>query len=214
LDQRAAPSIVTGMTRHTDDPPAVVETRVVHDTHRRATSLLADAIGRDGTPVEVVASFREFVVAMLRHHHEREDRDLWPLLVAAEPSLAGPLAGLSREHDRLDEALDRLAADPAPDVAAAVRDLVHEHLAHEEPLLFPALRDHLTDAAWGEFSKRAIATAPPVGTHLLVGLFHRVASDGEVEVILRNLPPDAAARVPAMRAEAERTFEVLAGASR
>jgi hemerythrin-like domain-containing protein len=202
------------MRRLTDDPPAVVETRVIHDTHRRATSLLAEAIARDEAPHDAVTALRDLVVAMLRHHHESEDEDLWPLLTTAEPSLIDSLATLSGEHERLDGALDRLAADPSPVSAAEVRDLLHEHLGHEEPILFPALRAHVSDAAWAVFSERTVASAPSVGTHLLVGLFHEVATDGEVELILRHLPPDAMSLVPAMRAEATQTLGALRGAGR
>jgi hypothetical protein len=197
-----------------DDPPAVIETRVVHDTHRRATTLLADAAGRSDSAPGAVGELRDLVVTMLRHHHESEDGDLWPLLVAADPSLAGPLAELSAEHDRLDDALDRLEAGVSVDAAVEVRDLIHGHLAHEEPILFPALRAHVSDDDWTAFSRRTIASAPQVGTHLLVGLMHEVGSPAEVEVILRNLPPEAAAMVPAMVEQAKRTFAVLEGVSR
>jgi hypothetical protein len=194
------------------DPPAVIETRVVHDTHRRATSLLADAAG--SSSADVVTALRDFVVAMLRHHHESEDRDLWPLLTEAEPSLVEPLTELSREHERLDPALDRLAADADPATAAAVRDLVHEHLSHEEPVLLPALRRNISDVEWAGFSQRTVAGAPPVGTPLLAGLFHEVASDGAVELVLRHLPPEALELIPALRAEGEATLAELRGATR
>ena len=79
------------MTPRTEESPAVTETRVVHDTHRRATSLLASAV-TDGRSTEGRDELRDLVVTMLRHHHVSEDRDLWPTLVDAAPSLAGPLA--------------------------------------------------------------------------------------------------------------------------
>jgi hypothetical protein len=202
------------MTHRTDECPAVVETRVVHDTHRRATSLLADAIVGDRAPGGAVAALRELVVAMLRHHHESEDRELWPILTAAAPSLADPLGDLSREHDRLDDALDRVAASTDEASAIEVRDLVHDHLAHEEPILFPALRAHVTDDQWTAFFQRAVARAPRVGTDLLVALLHQVASEDDVEVILQHLPPDARAAVPAMRAGGEQTLYLLAGPAR
>ena len=178
------------MTHRTDECPAVVETRVVHDTHRRPTSLLADAIVGDRAPGGAVAALRELVVSMLRHHHESEDRELWPILTAAAPSLADPLGDLSREHDRLDDALDRVAASTDEASAIEVRDLVHDHLAHEEPILLPALRAHVTDDQWTAFSQRAVASAPQVGTDLLVALLHQVASEGR----RRGDPPAPPAR--------------------
>jgi len=205
--------MVDDMTRRTDAPPAVVETRVVHDTHRRATSLLAGAAASRDAPPDAVAALRDVVVAMLRHHHESEDRDLWPMLAGRSPSLGNPLHALTLEHDRLDGALDRLAADISPAATAEVRDLVHVHLDHEEPILLPALHAHLTDEEWAAFSQRTVASAPTIGTHLLIGLFHEVAADEDVELVLRHLPTEARALVPAMRSEAEPTLDALDAAS-
>jgi hemerythrin-like domain-containing protein len=198
----------------TNDPLAVVETRVVHDVHRCATTLLAEASQNPSTPVDALRELRHFVVATLRHHHESEDRDLWVQLTTTAPSMHAALAALSREHDTLDVVLDRLEADASPDAAAAVRHLVHEHLAHEEPVLFPALRTHLTDGDWAAFSQRTVASAPPETAYLLVALFHEVVSDDEVDLVLRHLPPEARALVPTMRAAASTVLDALQGASR
>jgi hypothetical protein len=102
------------------------------------------------------------------------------------------LGALSEEHERLDTALDHLAAvnlggdavehgageaagtylgggvadGPRAALhaaAVAVRSTVHDHLAHEEPLLFPALGDHISPAEWQDFAQRVIATTLPVG---------------------------------------------------
>jgi hemerythrin-like domain-containing protein len=181
------------------DTPSVVETRLVHDVHRRATTLLADATAATSRPTpHAVDELRDFTIAALRHHHESEDRELWALLRDAAPELADPLARLSREHSQLDAALDVLrgiAGDARPDelaeACAAVRDLVHEHLAHEEPVLFPALREHVTDVSWTRFSQRTIASSPANGRHLLVALLDAVGEPEELEVIYRHLPPAA-----------------------
>src|SRR3546814_14198127 len=86
------------MTRH-PDPPSVVETKVVHDAHRRATSLLADLTGAGNTaPISAVVELRDLVVGMLRHHHGSEDGDLWPMLLRADNHPAAPLAAPTRAH--------------------------------------------------------------------------------------------------------------------
>jgi hypothetical protein len=135
-------------TRTADDQHAVVETRIIHDVHRRATSMLVDAAARRA-PVQALAELRDFVVPTLRHHHRSEDTDLWPLLASLAPGLSGGLDRLSREHRELDATLDALASVPiGPDAdmaslrnhAVAVRDLVHHHLANEEPILLPRWR--------------------------------------------------------------------------
>src|SRR5688572_27516682 len=56
-----------------DDHPGVIETRIVHDVHRRATTLLTDAVGMPSAPIHLVAELRDFVVATLHHHHACED---------------------------------------------------------------------------------------------------------------------------------------------
>ncbi|XVQ07233.1 hemerythrin domain-containing protein [Spirillospora sp. CA-255316] len=89
-------------------------------------------------------------------------RCAWPRLIAADPKVGTGLAELSKEHVALDAALDTVAAVPIQDdenraglatAAAHVRDLVHRHLEHEEPVLFPVLAAHMSDQAWTEFSR-------------------------------------------------------------
>lgn len=86
---------------------------------------------------------------------ESEDNVLWPMITAAAPEISGSLTQLSSEHDELDAALDKLESIPLHDdgdraalrdAAVVVRDVIHQHLEHEEPLLFPALRARDTAA--------------------------------------------------------------------
>src|SRR3546814_18032484 len=93
---------------------------------------------------------------MLRHHHGSEDGDLWPMLLRADNTLAGPLAALTREPHRLDDALDRLAADDCSTAAAAVvvRDLIHENLDHHAPVIFPPLCAHISEDDWARSAGR------------------------------------------------------------
>jgi hypothetical protein len=195
------------------EPNAVVETRLLHQVHRRATTVLAEAAARPEVPDTALADLREFLVAQLRHHHESEDLDLWPQIVAAAPQTADALAELSREHDHLDATLAEVgdAPDRSRLAAAAVslRDLVHAHLAHEEPILLPALRTHVSDESWAEFSQRVVAAAPPQGAHLMVGLLDQVGSPGEVEMVLGNMPEPARELLPALRQQAGPTLEAL-----
>jgi len=181
--------------------------------------LLADAI-HDDAAIDALWELRDFIVATLHHHHRIEDHDLWPLLVAAAPALSRDLEGLSKEHERLDAALDALATVAVGgDVdrerlaahATTVRDLVHEHLAHEEPMLFPALREHVSDQTWDGFSQRAVATAPAEANHLMVGFLEDVGTREEVDLVLRHLPADAREHLPAMRAQASATLDALRG---
>jgi hemerythrin-like domain-containing protein len=197
------------------EPLAVLETRLVHNVHRQATTLLVEAAGRPSVPAAALAEVRDFLVAHLHHHHESEDHDLWPMITAIAPQAAEGLAALSVEHHQLDAALDALdkvavvdGADRAVlrEAATAVRDLVLHHLEDEEPLLFPALRDQVSPEAWTDFSKKVIATSPTLAAHLLVGFFDRVGTPEEVALVLPPIPEPILA---AMRQQAQATFEAL-----
>jgi hemerythrin-like domain-containing protein len=202
-------------TRH-EDLESVIETKLVHDVQRRSTTMLADAVGRPDVPPEALVRMRDFLVAELDHHHRSEDDDLWPLLLDAAPDLAEPLGRLTQEHAQLDRVLDRLATTPlgdgepaAREAAAGLRELVHGHLAHEEPVLFPALRAHVSAGAWDGFSQRTVQSTPQAGTDLLLELFYEVGDEDAVATVLRHLPDEALALIPAKRAEARPVLDAL-----
>lgn len=205
------------LSRMTDaQTTAVTETRLVHDLHRTASSLLAEAASRPGAATAALAELRDFLVAQLRDHHQAEDDLLWPMITARAPELAGSLATLGREHETLDPALDALASAPVDDpdrtelvdAAIALRGLVHEHLAHEEPVLFPALRDYVSGQMWDEFAEQVRASTSPVGVHLLVGFLEQVGTPEEVGVVLASMPAPARA---ALSEQAQETFRQLNG---
>ncbi|MGW5465504.1 hemerythrin domain-containing protein [Streptomyces sp. NPDC003996] len=206
-----------------NDSAAVLETRLAHDVHRVATTLLAEAADRPAVPLRALAQLRDFLVVNLRHHHETEDHDLWPQILSAAPDAAQGLDALTDEHHELDEALDRLAAVAVTDgpgsdevirselhaAADAVRDVVHRHLDHEEPILFPALRAHISPAAWTDFAQRVIATTPPVAGHLMIGFLDEVGTSAEVQLVLKGLPEPVHPLLPAMRSQAVEDLRVL-----
>ncbi|GAA4571889.1 hemerythrin domain-containing protein [Planotetraspora kaengkrachanensis] len=200
------------------EPTAIIETRLAHGMHRTATSLLVEAAGRSTVPSAALAELRDFLVANLHHHHESEDELLWPMITAVEPGAADGLAALGAEHVQLDAVLDALGeveicdgVDRAAlrEAATAVRDLVHRHLEKEEPLLFPALRDHVSPEAWADFSQKVITTSPTEAAHLMVGFFDEVGTPEEVELALSGLPEAARQFVPMMRTQAQAGLAAL-----
>ncbi|WP_323747192.1 hemerythrin domain-containing protein [Catenulispora pinisilvae] len=205
---------------------AVIDTRLTHEVHRVATTLLAEAAVETSVPPAALLALRDFLVASLRHHDQAEDDDLWPRIIAVAPDTADTLHALSAEHEQLKAALDALsdvamtvggAASEADrtalrQAAIAVRDLVHEHLAHEEPILLPALREHISPAAWDEFTQKVISTAPPVGGHLMIGFLTEVGTPAEVEAVLAGVPEPMRPLLPALRAQAADDIRVLRGA--
>ncbi|WP_323746479.1 hemerythrin domain-containing protein [Catenulispora pinisilvae] len=212
---------------------AVIDTRLTHEVHRVATTLLAEAAVETSVPPAALLALRDFLVASLRHHDQAEDDDLWPRIIAVAPDTADTLHALSAEHEQLKAALDALsdvamtvggeamttdgAASEADrtalrQAAIAVRDLVHEHLAHEEPILLPALREHISPAAWDEFTQKVISTAPPVGGHLMIGFLTEVGTPAEVEAVLAGVPEPMRPLLPALRAQAADDIRGLRGA--
>ncbi|WP_326565654.1 hemerythrin domain-containing protein [Amycolatopsis rhabdoformis] len=208
------------MSEALTDAVAVVETRMVHELHRRATTLLTEAAARPEVALPALAELRDFLVQNLHHHHQTEDDELWPLITAVAPDAGKGLVGLEGEHDELDRKLDALAAVPLEsdahrgslrEAAAAVRDLVHLHLEHEEPVLFPALREHLPAETWATFSQHVIDTAPPIAPHLMVGFLDQAGTPEEVDLVLSGLPAPVRPMLPALRQQGEQALLALAG---
>ncbi|WPB91377.1 hemerythrin domain-containing protein [Streptomyces malaysiensis] len=200
------------------DSPATVETHLTHEAHRLATSLLVDASPRPSVPHQALARLRDFLVVNLRHHHDAQDEWLWPHIAAAAPEAKPALDDLTEQHKHLDITLTRLAdidldsrnhRQVLHEAAVAVRDSVHDHLTHEEPVLFPALREHTTPWQWKKLSRRVIATTPPAAGHLMIGLLDEVATPAELRSILANMPPPVKARLPAIRTQAATDLQAL-----
>ncbi len=171
-----------------ENSAGVRETRLVPEVHRRATSLLAELLALPPVPA-AAGALRDFVVEMLEHHHTCPD-----------------------EHDDLQARLDRLKVQAIdsrrPDrsaavLAASVRDWVHEHLAHEEPVLFPALERHVPDDDWDSVSIRTVASARQTGLPFLLALIHEVGPPADAELIFRHVPDEAPSMIPAGRAAGE-----------
>lgn len=170
---------------------AITETRLIHEVHRRATTLLTEAAKRPAVPARALAGLREFLVKNLHHHHQTEDDQLWPMIEAAAP--------IGEDDDRAELARS----------ADAVRDLVHRHLDDEEPVLFPALREHITPEQWTEFS--VVASSPQEAGHLMVGFLDQIGTPEEVALVLSGLPEPAQQFVPMMRDQARTDLAVLTG---
>jgi hypothetical protein len=97
------------------------------------------------------------------------------------------------------------------DAAAEVRDLVHRHLRHEEPVLFPALRDHVSAQQWTEFADYVRSTDTTVGPHLAFGFIDLAATPQDADRFFDTFPAQVRDEVlPAMRRQAHATIDLLA----
>lgn len=199
------------MTTVSIEPPsslAVSQVKLLHRVQRVATTLLVDAAQRDTTPSSALAELQSFLVTALLHYHQSEDDFLWPELITADPEAGTGLIELSAEHDALEAAVSTLDAvrlrtgrDRASLAAAAeaLRNLLHNHLEHEESLLLPSLETHVSDEAWMKFSHSMIASIPPSCANLSLGFLEQVGTPAEFTMVTTNLSQSAQQLVPAMR---------------
>nr|MDT0663902.1 hemerythrin domain-containing protein [Micromonospora sp. DSM 115978] len=101
----------------------------------------------------------------------------WPLIVAsaAASQVTVDLMPLTDDHEAMESSLGRLeaavarftsdAADTAArtefaEAAARIRDLLHDHVVAEEPVVFPLLTEYVSVADYKRWEKVADAGVP------------------------------------------------------
>lgn len=128
---------------------------------RQLAAAVTDVARRGICPAERVDAIRWFARGVLHEvhvHHAREDAVLWPVVLASSAG-AVDLAPLVTDHAAIEDLLpgqhDRLGrfvADrfdhvrPFADELGALAQLVAEHIAIEEALVFPVIREHVSAA--------------------------------------------------------------------
>jgi hypothetical protein len=201
-----------------DDGSASMATALMMSHHgfRRDIARFALALPRlapgDGARAAALQGEWKSYRGTLHHHHEAEDRGMFPSMRGQHPELAGVIDRLTADHRRIDPLLEqgdaafaRLEAG-APAAAAAVVSklsaLLTDHLAFEEATVVPLIREAR------EF--------PPPGTEDEVKLYAEGfawASHGVAPEVLERLdailPEAVLRRLPAARAAfAERCARV------
>ena len=134
-----------------------------HERIRSMTTLARRLSEASGVPeaevVDAADRVRRYFGIALALHARDEDESVVPRLRGKDPLLDRELEDMSREHGeheqpvaKLLEACDVLAEDPgrlhevAPALGEAARELERHfegHLAREERVIFPAIRDRL-----------------------------------------------------------------------
>jgi len=167
--------------------------QVIHGAVRRDLDRLATALEqlREGDRSRAQGLERAYtnLHVQLTHHHEGEDRHLFPVLPAF--GVGAPLiAAMESEHQAMSDALAETAtamralADrgSSTDAAAAsesvvrTRSVVNGHLGHEEGELEPLLRRHLESPEWKAVEKKLSRQPPGVA-----GRFFAWLTDGMAE---------------------------------
>lgn len=178
--------------------------RVIHAAVRRDLDRLATALAtaRDGDTTRAGDLHRAYahLHAQLKHHHEQEDRHVFPVLGSLGVDTA-LITEMDDEHHAMSDALDSTAVlmqryagtGSAADAAAALasvektRAVVEQHLAHEEGELEPLMRPFLESPEWKQ-AEKALRKAPPTTT----GCFFAWVTDGmdaESESFVRSTIP-------------------------
>ena len=164
--------------------------KVIHAAVRRDFGRLDRALAAagDGDRARAADLYRawQHLARQLRHHHQQEDRLLWPCLASLGVA-ADLLAEMEAEHEAMASALDEIdsamatyaasgsTADAATAVAAVRAGLVvvERHFVHEEGEIEPALAPHLGSPEWKAVEKQFRKEPPKVA-----GWFFAWVQDG------------------------------------
>jgi hemerythrin-like domain-containing protein len=187
----------------------VIHAAVRRDLNRLDVALETFPAGNSSRAADLERGYA-FLHAQLTHHHEDEDRLIWPALetLGVDQLLLGEMES---EHQAMSDALAKTetamaafarAADNATarEALASVRRtrrVVDRHLDHEERELEPALAPYLERAEWKEVEKQL--RKQPMRD---AGVFLAWLQDGmeaDVRSYLRStIPPPVLAIVPAV----------------
>ena len=166
---------------------AVREFTGIHNMIRGLVHLMDTSLSKarpgNSDQMRVVAELALFAVAGTRFHHQGEDTQYWPAVIANGAD-AGAFDSLIAEHHELDPLLDNmdrasksLKAEPTDSRAfdalrqdfGPYRDHMLEHLNNEEPIFFPLLDKFLPDDQAEVLARGMAKSAPRKGITWLMG---------------------------------------------
>ena len=144
----------------------------IHRAVRRDLSRLSGAL-EVGTPssADAIRSYWADFAAALHHHHDLEDRVVWPLLAERLDGRADMLlARNARQHESMSTAMDdceaalsTMTADPSPAAAslATAAEQILNHLADEEADICPLIPEAFTPEDVAFFMAESAKLDPP-----------------------------------------------------
>jgi hemerythrin-like domain-containing protein len=178
--------------------------RLIHAAVRRDLDRLHDALGTapDGDLARAADLERAYAYlhGELTRHHEGEDTYIWPML--AKVGVGQELLGaMQEEHHAMADALAETstamqaygATGSAADAAAAqasvvrTREVVEQHLTHEENELEPQLSPHLESPEWKVVEKKLRKAPPGVAGNFFAWLTDGMSEPGRA--YLRSVVP-------------------------
>ncbi|MEV0035650.1 hemerythrin domain-containing protein [Streptomyces sp. NPDC050804] len=181
---------------------------MAHTMFRREFSLMPglvrDVAVGDAERVQIVSGHIEFVETILHHHHDAEDKHLWPKLQAREPvSAAGIVRVMEEQHAEIDrigtEIADAMAAwrrnadadsrGTLADALGRMNLLIVEHTALEEERILPLVEKCVTAAEWDLMIREGGEETPPEILPLILGMMMYEGDPELIRDIVAGLPP-------------------------
>ncbi|WP_433433479.1 hemerythrin domain-containing protein [Nonomuraea sp. CA-141351] len=187
-----------------NDKPAIWEMVVVHRLFRRELKLAPELIRRatpgDTDRAAILASYVTEVLDGLHHHHEGEDKLLWPLLLERVSFEAELIETMERQHESVADHIDALrellpawrkTAQGGMRVAHVLERLHADlvvHLDQEEERILPLVAEHITKEEWdrlGEYGRSHLSKDRLI---IQLGALLEDATDWERQAFLGLLP--------------------------
>ncbi|WP_238421137.1 hemerythrin domain-containing protein [Gordonia sp. 'Campus'] len=165
--------LLPGQAAAPDGPIDPFMMYVLHHTFRRDLADFAASV--PVTPIDDAGTWRALAdrwtmfAEALHHHHSGEDAELWPLLLArCDEDEKRVLDAMEAEHHRIDPLLAECQAGftsmassadtgtrtTLADALVRARQILGEHLAHEETDAIAIVQRHMTTADWDAFEEK------------------------------------------------------------
>ena len=187
-------------------PIDVRDMAIVHRTFRNVYEEAARLVRAEPAPsparVRFLADHIDFGLAALHHHHEGEDKLLYPKLIERVPEQAAMTEQVEHEHLLIKTALEaasatcaawrqRPSAQTGEALAAALDHLnlvVQPHLDDEEQKVVPLAAVTLTQQEWDEMGKQGVAWIPRSKRGIAFGLILEPLGQADRAYMMRSLP--------------------------
>ena len=178
---------------------------IVHAAMLRELRLTPGLVERAATAgprrVAQIADHVRFVLDLLHHHHEGEDRLLWPVLTERLGPGEVETPAMEAQHTAIAElvasgtqVLPRWRTAPAAHTAtllAILHDLhaaARDHLRDEETTILPLVERHLTETEWHRVGEAAMASLPKPTLPMVVGMIAHGQDPALVALLLAAAP--------------------------
>ncbi|MFG2718560.1 hemerythrin domain-containing protein [Streptomyces sp. NPDC048416] len=189
--------------------------RVIPELGRRLAGAAAAGV-LDANAVDRLSAWWQMFTTILDGHHTSEDSHVWPVVLEAEPGLAGVARTLEDQHASLDdhlaaidEGLRRLVSGQGErevrltGLLARIAEfdaLMHDHLRLEERTMVPVLREKVSAEAYRAMLASLASGHDPLDFVPTMPLLLEKAAPEAVTFMLGGMPP-------ALRARYEAEFE-------